>query len=298
MSKKVSVIVATCKREKTLIKALESVANQSYKNLEIILIDDNADVEWNEKVGKIVEDFKTNNPTVEIIYFASLDNLGSAKARNKGIELSTGEYITFLDDDDVYLIEKVEKQVEFMIENALDFSVTNLELYYTNGKLAQRRVRDYIKSTDSKKLLEYHLMHNITGTDTMMFKAEYLRQIGGFAPINVGDEFYLMQRAIENGGKFGYLPRCDVHALIHTEDEGLSSGDGKIEGENRLYAYKKKYFDIVKGKQRRFIRMRHYAVLAFAEKRRKRIFAFFKNGVLSFLCAPIQCIGLLVKGTV
>ena len=49
MSKKVSVIVATCKREKTLIKALESVANQSYKNLEIILIDDNADVEWNEK---------------------------------------------------------------------------------------------------------------------------------------------------------------------------------------------------------------------------------------------------------
>ena len=68
-----------------------------------------------------------------------------------------------------------------------------------------------------------------------MFKKEYLTKIGGFPPINVGDEFYLMHRAINGGGAFGYLPGCQVKAYVQTGEGGLSSGDGKIKGENALY---------------------------------------------------------------
>ncbi len=294
MDKLVSVVVATYHRDEPLKSALSSLAQQTYENMEIVLVDDNADAEWNEKVCKIVSEFKQENPNMPILHMSNESNLGSAKTRNYGIEMAKGEYITFLDDDDIYLPNKVENQIKFMIENELDYCVTDLDLYYDNGKLAEHKTRDYIKSLDSKDLFEYHLMYHITGTDTMMFKKEYLIKIGGFAPIDVGDEFYLMQRAIENCGKFGYLNVCDVRAIVHTTDEGLSSGEGKIRGENQLYQHKKKYLKRLSRKNRRYIKMRHYAVLAFAQMRSKKVLSFIKNGVISFLVAPLQCVRLIL----
>ena len=294
MNKKVSVIVATYHRDETLKKALKSLAEQSYAAMEIVLVDDNAEESWNQKVSDIVECFQKEFPSCQLLYMPNEVNLGSAKTRNRGIENASGEYITFLDDDDEYLPNKIENQVRFMQENQLDYSVTDLDLYYDNGKLAEHKTRAYIKNTDAKSLFEYHLMYHVTGTDTMMFKKEYLIKIGGFAPIDVGDEFYLMQRAIEHEGRFGYLPVCDVRAIIHTTDEGLSSGEGKIKGENQLYAHKKKYFNQISRKNRRYIKMRHYAVLAFAEKRRGKVGPFVGNGMVSVLCAPIACVKMLL----
>lgn len=289
---KVSVVVATYKREEPLKRALESLAKQSFSDFEIVLVDDNAQEAWNAKVQSIVEEFYRANPLITLNYIKNEVNLGSAKTRNKGIATAQGKYITFLDDDDIYLENKIQKQVAFMEENNLDYSVTDLDLYFDNGKLSEHKKRDFIKSTDSESLFRYHLMYHITGTDTMMFTKEYLEKIGGFAPIDVGDEFYLMQRAIENGGRFGYLPECDVVAFVHTEEDGLSSGDNKIKGENLLFAHKKQYFKQLKAKDRRYIRMRHHAVLAFAYLRKKRFFMFFVEAVASFLVTPIACLEL------
>ena len=113
-----------------------------------------------------------------------------------------------------------------------DYSITDLTLYNESDKEIDRRIRSYIKQTDPKALKNYHLKYHMTGTDTMMFRKEYLIQIGAFAPINVGDEFYLMERAIVGGGRFGYFSGCEIKAYIHTGTDGLSSGDGKIKGEN------------------------------------------------------------------
>ena len=104
-----------------------------------------------------------------------------------------------------------------------------------------------------------------------------------------------MQRAIEGGGAFGYLPGCEIKAYVHTGEGGLSSGDGKINGENALYEYKKTFFDKLKFKDIRYIRMRHYAVIAFANIRMKKYFRFLLLGIKSFLCSPIQCINLILK---
>lgn len=288
--KKVSVVIATYKRDEDLIKALNSLATQSYSNIEIILVDDNGNAEWNAKVSATVEQYKKNNPSIELNYIVNTPNQGSARTRNIGIEAATGEYITFLDDDDVYLSDKVKKQVIFMENGGYDYSITDLVLYNEDGKEIDRRIRSYIKDTSVNSLRMYHLKYHMTGTDTMMFKKDYLKQIGGFAPIDVGDEFYLMQRAIEYGGKFGYLPGCEIKAYVHTGEGGLSSGDGKIKGENALYEYKKTFFEHIDAGTKRYIRMRHYAVIAFAEIRRKRVFPFMRNAIKSFCCAPVACI--------
>lgn len=290
----VSVIVATYRREKPLAQALESLAAQTFRDFEIVLVDDNDEPQWNETVREIVAAFQSGHEDVALRHLENHPNQGSAKTRNAGIAAANGQYVTFLDDDDLYLPEKLQRQVCFMQENSCDYCVTDLDLFNEKDQLIDRRVRSYIRGTTQQALQYYHLMHHITGTDTMMFRKDYLVQIGGFAPIDVGDEYYLIQRAIEGGGKFGYLPGSEIKAYVHTGEGGLSSGAGKIEGENALYAYKKQYFNCLSRKDRRYIKMRHYAVIAFAELRRKRFVHFLWNGVLSFFVSPVACVALLL----
>ena len=284
---RVSVIVPTYRRCAELGEALRSLAVQTYKDTEIIVIDDNADVKWNSDVERNVQDIQNEFIGINLKCIVNSQNFGSAKSRNIGIEASSGEYITFLDDDDIYLPKKIERQVAFMRNGGYDYSITDLYLYNKNEKLVNKRVRNYITEVSADALQKYHLMYHMTGTDTMMFTREFLLKIGGFDEIDLGDEFYLIQKAIEANGNFGYLKGCDVKAYIHTGEGGLSSGDGKINGENVLHEYKKRHFDKLDLKTRKYIKMRHYAVIAFAEIRRGNMLAFFLNAVKSFFCAPV-----------
>ncbi|MBQ2988586.1 MAG: glycosyltransferase family 2 protein [Clostridia bacterium] len=291
----VSVIVATYRRDTTLSEALQSLRGQSYPHIEIVLVDDNDEPEWNRKIEKIAADFQKSCHGIVLRSVTNHPNRGSAEARNAGIRAAAGEYVTFLDDDDVYLAEKVERQVSFMEENGLDYSITDLYLYTEKGKPADRRIRSYIKETDARSLFEYHLQYHLTGTDTMMFRRDYLLSIGGFPPINVGDEFYLMQRAIEKGGRFGYLPFCDVKAYVHTGESGLSGGRGKIDGENALYEHKKQYFDRLSPKSVKYIKARHYAVLAYAYLRMRSMGNCLKSSAAGFFASPTMFFRILLS---
>lgn len=292
----VSVIVATYKREAELSRALQSLAAQTYPHIEIVLVDDNADADWNKTVANVVDAFRREHPSVAFRYIANTLNRGSAETRNIGIEAASGEYITFLDDDDVYLPNKVKNQVAFMESGGYDYSITDLDLYNEHDKLCGRLVRlSYLREDmTAEELLCAHLKYHLTGTDTMMFKKAYLLKIGGFSPINVGDEFYLMQKAIEGGGAFGYLPGSEVKAYIHTgEDAGVSSGDGKIQGEKEIYRYKKTLFHKIDRRSRRYIRTRHYAVLAYAQWRRRHVFAFMLNAARAILISPFGVLRII-----
>ena len=295
MAQMVSVVVATYRRDQALERALQSLAKQTYSNYEIVLVDDNADSEWNQKVSVIVEAFRKSYPDVKLNYIVNSPNKGSAVTRNIGIHAAVGTYVTFLDDDDVYLPKKISNQVAYMEGKSADYGVTNLDLYYDDDVFCESRTRSYIKSTDYSSLMRYHMLHHLTGTDTMMFRREYLLKIGGFDPIDVGDEFYLMLKAIEGKGVFAYLDSSDVKAYVHRGEGGLSSGEGKINGENRLFEFKKNYFHLLTKEDIRFIKARHYAVIAFAEIRRKGYFAFVKNAALAFAISPIDCLKLLRK---
>lgn len=286
----VSVVVATYRRDDSLRKALQSLTEQSYKQVEIIVVDENDDLNWNQTVREIVDSFQQN-----IILIENHPNLGSAQARNAGIQAATGAFITFLDDDDLYLPEKISHQVTAMMQAGADYCITDLNLFNEQEKCIEKRTRAYLDSTESDKLLRYHLMYHMTGTDTLMFRSEYLRKIGGFPPINVGDEFYLMMEAITGGGVFCYLPGCDVKAYVHTgEHGGLSSGENKIRGEQALHAYKKQFFDQLDPTSRKYIRMRHHAVLAFAYLRKRAYASFFAQGICSFLSSPVGCCKLVL----
>lgn len=288
----VSVVVATYRRDETLGRALNSIAKQTYTNIEIILVDDNDKHEWNSKVDEITKRFKADNQIV-IRKITNKPNQGSAKSRNIGIENSEGEYVTFLDDDDEYLPEKIERQIELMVSERSDYCLTDLVLYNDNGTLSAVRKHSYLNSTENANLLLCHLKYHMTGTDTMMFRRDYLLGIGGFDEIDVGDEFYLMSKAIGGGGKLSYLDRSDVRAYVHKDNGGLSSGLSKINGENSLYKYKRTFFSQLKYNEKRYITMRHYAVLCFAYYRMGSYIKALVYGFLSAITAPKQCYILL-----
>lgn len=97
-----------------VVEAVESVLKQTYKNIEIIVIDDGSE----SYIAKLLEQYSRK------IQYKKTINQGAAAARNKGIFLSKGKYIAFLDSDDLFLPNKIEKQVRLMRERKALFSYT------------------------------------------------------------------------------------------------------------------------------------------------------------------------------
>lgn len=160
--------------------------------------------------------------------------MGSAKSRNKGIKISKGNYITFLDDDDTYLSNKVEKQFKGMIKNNSDYSFTNIILENINGKREVRK-RAFMKN-NKRKISVIHLLYHITATSTLMFNRSFLMEIKMFEEEDLGDEFYLMMKATLASPKYYH---CDFELVIASVDPstGLSSSNNKIKTEEKLFAF-------------------------------------------------------------
>lgn len=124
----VSVIITTYKRNVDLLmQAVESVRQQSYNPIEIIIVDDN---------GLNTDHQRENNELFTadsgIKYIVNARNSGAQYSRNMGFLESQGEYVAFLDDDDLWAPEKIEKQVKFLKENDLDMVFCNGYRFYNN----------------------------------------------------------------------------------------------------------------------------------------------------------------------
>lgn len=280
---KVTVIIPTYKRSVDFLsRAVKSVMDQTYSNIEIIVIDDSpSDYEGRDQIKKYMRCINDDR----VRYFQNETNMGGSLARNRGIGLASGKYISFLDDDDEYMPEKIEKQVKYMIYTNVDLSFSDMIMYSSSGNVVDFREYKDIPAFDSKTLLHYHLMKHMTGTPTFMFKAEKLREIGGFGDAKMGQEFYLMLKSIERGLTIGYIPECDVKVYKHT-DGGITQGKNKIDGENRLYEFKKGYFNQMSDAEIRFINFRHWAVMVVAYKRNSMYIQMLGACIKAFISSP------------
>lgn len=279
----VTVIIPTYKRTvQYLSRAVESVRGQSYPEIEIIVVDDSpSDFEYRSSIEAYMNSIRSER----IKYLKNDRNLGGSLARNRGICAANGEYISFLDDDDEYEKEKIKVQIKFMIEGGYDLSFSDMIMYNAKGDVVDYREYKDIPRFDNETLLHYHLMKHMTGTPTFMFKTAKLREIGGFEDAKMGQEFYLMLKSIEKGLYIGYLPQCNVKVYKHT-DGGITQGRNKIDGENKLYEFKKKYFSRLTAREIRFIKFRHWAVMVVAYKRNRMYLSMIISGAKAFISSP------------
>jgi glycosyltransferase involved in cell wall biosynthesis len=123
----VSCIIATHNRKKLLTRAIQSVFKQTYKNLELIIVLDGC----NDGTEAYLQGHYNNNPRVKTIINPA--SLGPSAARNIGIDAASGEFISFLDDDDEWLPEKIELQMKYAIKG-YDFITSTTAIYILDGK--------------------------------------------------------------------------------------------------------------------------------------------------------------------
>jgi len=118
MDKKVSIIVPVYKSEKFLKQLIESIINQTYDNIELILVDDGSP----DKSASICDEYQKKDKRVIVIH---QENKGTCEARNAGLKVASGYYITFADGDDWMELDCIKYLVELIERNDCDMSMTD-----------------------------------------------------------------------------------------------------------------------------------------------------------------------------
>ena len=139
----VSIITPSWNSEGYIKDTVQSVQNQTYKNWEMIIVDDCS----TDRTVEIVENIAKTDSRVKIL--RQENNLGAGAARTRGMQSASGRFIAYLDADDIWKPEKLEKQVDFMIRNNYGFSCTSYEVIDNDGKSMNKYVHmlpkvDYI----------------------------------------------------------------------------------------------------------------------------------------------------------
>lgn len=141
---KVSIIVPIYNVEKYLHRCVDSIINQSYKDLEIILVDD----ESPDKCPEMCDEYAKQDSRVKVIH---KKNGGLGYARNSGLEIATGEYVAFIDSDDYVEPDMVEKLYADCVENNLDAIFAD---FYVDGNENFKKNPTFDKFYDSPSLME------------------------------------------------------------------------------------------------------------------------------------------------
>ena len=131
MKSKVSIVVPIFNIEEYLEDCIKSIINQTYKNLEIILINDGS----TDCSLKICKKFKKLDKRIVLI---DKDNTGVSNTRNIGINSATGDYITFVDSDDWLELDAIENMVKLAYTQNCDIIRTNFTLVNEDGKIPRK----------------------------------------------------------------------------------------------------------------------------------------------------------------
>ena len=176
MNKKnfVSVLMSTHNNEKTIKNAIESITNQTHKDLEFLIIDDCSD----DNTYQIIKDYSKKHNFIKI--FQNKSNIGLTKSLNKLIKISNGELIARQDADDESLKERLALQISNLIKNDVDFCVSRAINIQTKNNIP--RFSNYLPT---KYVLKYKnpFIHG-----TLLIKKNVLKEIGGY-----DEDFYYSQ---------------------------------------------------------------------------------------------------------
>lgn len=219
---RVTVVIPTYKRNRFLVRAIDSILTQTYKYCEVIVVDDNFSDSPYRTENKKLESLYADK---QVRFLYNRENLGGAGARNQGLQEASGKYVAFLDDDDTYTPDKLEKMVA--------------ELEKTNGHMAYSYVKSdkgkkYEKTYSGNAMFELFKDDCLAATSQWLFTRECLVDVGGFDITPAKQDSILTFKLFEKG----YQVQCVPEFLsIYFEHDGdrISNSGNTIIGEKYLY---------------------------------------------------------------
>lgn len=230
----VSVVIPTYRRSQRIEKAVRSVINQTYKNIEIVVVDDNADFpEERKRTKQIIKQF----PSVKLIQ--NKKNLGGALTRNVGIKAANGKLIAFLDDDDEMTPARIEKQLKLYLKN----KNKNVGIVICN-----RSMNDLPRRDD---MLYRQMMDHLALTSMWLVPKKVLKDVGYFEDSPSEQDAILLLKIIANGYNVLLVPEQLVIMAKHNGEETISgSKPSNIVGLENYRQWCRKYYTILNNKKR------------------------------------------------
>lgn len=221
MKELVSIIISVYNAEKRIEKISDSVLNQSYSNIEVIIIDDcSGDNSFN-----IIKNISKKDKRIKV--YRNEINLGVSQTRNVGIEKAKGKYIAFLDSDDIWKKDKLEKQISYMDKNKIDICYTGYEMIDKD--------ESHVSIYNVPKYIDYEglLKENVICCSSVVIKSDLLKR-NYFNHEFFHEDFVLWLRLL----KLGYKAVGIQEALVSYRKGGRSSN--KIKSSiNRWAVYRK-----------------------------------------------------------
>lgn len=183
----VSVVMPAYNAAEYIEEAVMSVRNQTWEYWELLVIDDGS----TDTTSQIMEKMAAEDSRIS--YIKNEENMGVARTRNRGMDLCKGDYIAFLDSDDIWHPEKLEKQIKCMEENRADLSYTSYALINCKGEKIKA---DYIVP----KIISFEelLKENVIGCSTVMIK-NMPEKTYRFQPDFYHEDYVLWLEYLKNG---------------------------------------------------------------------------------------------------
>ena len=185
----VSVIIPYYNKKKFINKTINSAINQTYKHIEILIVYDDENIDDLKFINEIKKKDK------RIVVIQNKKKKGAGTSRNVGISKSNGKYIAFLDADDIWETNKLEKQIKFMDTNNLDISHTSY--YVVDEKkniLGKRFAKNFF-------LLNELLKSCDIGLSTVIIKKDLINDEIKFPALKTKEDFVLWLQLLRNGKK-------------------------------------------------------------------------------------------------
>ncbi len=229
----VSVIITTYKREPSrVLRAINSIFRQTYHEIEIIVVDDSPeDYSLRQSVKAAILERAQRNTEIDVRYIAHKTNLGACAARNTGLSASKGEYIAFLDDDDEWLPEKLEKQLMIMKSTCAGLVYCGSFVEdETRGKIGERKT-EYYRGMVFDRLL---LRNFIASTSFPLIRKECIQAIGGFDTTMQAAQDYDVWLRIAERYEIDYVAEPLVIYHVHAGEQISMNPHKKISGLERL----------------------------------------------------------------
>ena len=190
MNELVSIIMPSYNTARFISKTIESVLEQTYKNWELLIVDDCSTDNTDEIVSKYDDE--------RIIYLKNKKNSGAAVSRNKALKNAKGKWIAFLDSDDLWYPTKLEEQIKYMKKNKYFFSYTSYE------EIDENDVTNGVKVTGPKKITKMGMYcYCWPGCLTVMYDAEKIGKIQ-IADIKKNNDYAMWLKVIKKENCYHY----------------------------------------------------------------------------------------------
>ena len=207
----VSVVITTYKRPEKLARAIKSVLDQTLKDWELIIVDDNnADSPFRAETEAFMESYLADP---RIRYIKHEKNSGAPAARNTGIKAAVGTYIALLDDDDEFESTKLEKQLALFKSSDLE----NLGVVYCKNRYLDDTgtVIRYSVAKVRGDVFKYQMVRNVGITSTLMIKKDVIEHAGYFHDIVCAQEYELLLRIFALGYTADFVDEFLSNVYIH-----------------------------------------------------------------------------------